>query len=88
MWYMKYKETASMGHTRFLTKTKRDLLKDFQKNKSESQCITKIKDIKKQLGDNVWDYDQQFKILLNRLTFQIKYVQHREWFIADYFPIS
>jgi hypothetical protein len=34
----------------------------------------------------MWDYDQQFKILLDRLTFQIQDVQHREWFIAGLLP--
>jgi hypothetical protein len=32
----------------------------------------------------VWDYDQRFNILLDRLTFQIQDVQHREWFIAGF----
>jgi hypothetical protein len=34
----------------------------------------------------MWDYDQRFKILLDRLTFQIQDVQHREWFIAGLLP--
>jgi hypothetical protein len=45
-WYMKYKVTAPVGQTRSLTKIKRDLLREFQKPKSESQCITEIKEIK------------------------------------------
>jgi hypothetical protein len=65
---------------------KRDLLREFQKPKSESQCITEIKEIKQQVGETVWDYDQWFKILLDRLTFQIQDVQHREWFIVGLLP--
>jgi hypothetical protein len=34
----------------------------------------------------MWDYDQQFNILLDRMTFQIQDVQHREWFIAGLLP--
>jgi hypothetical protein len=82
-WYMKYKATACVGQARSLTEIKRDLLREFQKPKSESQCITEIKEIKQQVGETMWDYDQWFKILLDRLTFQIQDVQHREWFILD-----
>jgi hypothetical protein len=39
-WYMKYKATAPAGQERSLTEIKRDLLKEFQNPKSESQCIT------------------------------------------------
>jgi hypothetical protein len=30
----------------------------------------------------VWDYDQRFKIFLDRMTFHIQYMQHREWLIV------
>jgi hypothetical protein len=71
-----------VGQARSLDEIKQDLLREFQKPKSESQCITKIKEIKQKEGETIWDYDQRFKILLDRLTFQIQDVQHREWFIA------
>ena len=45
-WYMNYKGTASVGKTRSLTKIKRDVLKEFQKPKLESQFIIEIKEIK------------------------------------------
>jgi len=54
-----------------LTEIKRDSLKEFQKPKLEFQYIMKIKDIKKQLGEIVWSYNQWFKIYLDRVTFQI-----------------
>jgi hypothetical protein len=83
---MKYKATAPVGQARSLAEIKQDLLQEFQKSKSESQCITKIKEIKQKEGETIWDYDQQFKILLDRLTFQIQDVQHREWFIVGFLP--
>jgi hypothetical protein len=83
---MKYKAIVPVGQTRSLTEIKRDLLREFQKPKLESQCITEIKEIKQQTGETIWDYDQWFKILLDRLTFQIQDVQHREWFIAGLLP--
>jgi len=41
---------------RSLIEIKRDLLKEFQKPKSEYPCITKIKEIKKQPGETMQDY--------------------------------
>jgi hypothetical protein len=49
---MKYKATAPVGQMKVPDRIKRDILKEFQNPKSESQCITKIKEIKKKLGRN------------------------------------
>jgi hypothetical protein len=82
LWYMKYQTTTPVGQTRTLADVRQALLKEFQKPKSESQCITELKEIKQIVNESVWDYDQRFKILKDRLTFQIPDEQHREWFIA------
>jgi hypothetical protein len=84
--YMKYKAIAPTGQERSLTEIKQYLLREFQKPKSKSQSIIEIKDINCKEGETVWGYDQQFKILLDRLTFQIQEVQDREWFIAGVSP--
>jgi hypothetical protein len=81
-WYKKYKFTTLPRQERYLIEIKRDILRELQKLKLESQCITDIKENKKKVRENVSVYDQPFKILLDRLTFQIQYVQHREWFIV------
>jgi hypothetical protein len=78
LWYMKYQIMTLAGQTRTLAEVRKDLLKEFQKPKSKSQCITELKEIKKIMNELVWDYDQIFKILKDRLTFQIPYEQHRE----------
>jgi hypothetical protein len=85
-WYMKYKATVPMGQARSLLDIKRDLLREFQKPKSESQCIMEVKEIKQLAGETMWDYDQLFNILLDRLTFQLQDIQHREWFIVGLLP--
>jgi uncharacterized protein len=46
LWYMKYQSIAPMGQARTLVDIRQALLKEFQKPKSESQCITKLKEIK------------------------------------------
>jgi hypothetical protein len=45
-----------------------------------------LKEIKQVQTESVWDYDQRFKDLMGRLTFQILDQQHREWFIAGLLP--
>lgn len=85
-WYMKFKATTPAGKTRTLAKIKQALLKEFQKPKSESQCIIEIKEIKQVLRERAWEFDQRFKVLMDRLTFQIPDAQHREWFITGLLP--
>ena len=57
-----------------------------RKPKSESQCITEIKEIKQALTETVWDFDQWFKTLMAKVSFQMSDVQHKEWFIAALLP--
>ena len=52
-WYMKFKATTPPRQVRTLAEIKKALLKEFQKPKSESQCITKIKEIKQEQGESV-----------------------------------
>lgn len=85
-WYLKYKSIVPMIQVGSLMKIKRGVLRDFQKLKLESQCIVEIKEIKQQVRETIWDCDQWFEILLEKLTFQIQDVQHREWFIVGLLP--
>jgi hypothetical protein len=43
----------------------------FEKPKSESQCITELKEIKKRVVEPVWEFDHRFKTLTGHLSFQI-----------------
>jgi hypothetical protein len=63
-------------------KINKALLKEFKNPNSESQYITKLKDIKYVQTESVWDFDQCFKDVMGRLTFQIRYQQRQEWFIV------
>ena len=62
------------------------MISKFRKPQSESQCITKIKEIKYALVETIWDFDQQFKMQRAKVGFQMSDVQHKEWFIAAFFP--
>ena len=62
---MKY---ATRPRTLFQVKTA--MIKEFKKPKSESQCITELKDIKKLPIESVWDFDQKFKALIDQVSFE------------------
>lgn len=80
-WYMKYNQQA-----RTLGQIKTVLVKEFKKPKSESQCITELKEIKQKPTESVWEFDQKFKSLLDHLSFDIGPQQRKEWFIAALLP--
>jgi hypothetical protein len=46
-----------------LNKIKTALSAEFKKPKSESQCITELKEIKKKVDEPIWEFDQRFKTL-------------------------
>ena len=74
---MKFQTPTPAGHTRTLAEIKTALILEFKKPKFESHCITELKEIKKNPSETVWDFDQRFKYLMDRLTFQISSQQHK-----------
>ena len=62
------------------------MIKEFKKPKSESQCITELKDIKQFPIESVWDFDQKFKSLIDQVSFEFAPEQHKEWFIVALLP--
>ena len=62
------------------------MIKEFKKPKSESHCITELKEIQQRRGESVWDFDQRFKVLLDQVNFTIGPAQHKESFIAALLP--
>ena len=79
---MKYSSTQNST----LDEIKKEMIKEFKKPKSESQCITELKEIQQKRGESVWDFDQRFKVLLDQVSFTIGSEQHKEWFIAAFLP--
>ena len=81
-WFMKFSSTQNY----ILADIKKSMIKEFNKPKSESQCITELKEIQQKIGESVWDFDQRFKVLLDQVSFTIGPEQHKEWFIAALLP--
>jgi len=74
---MKFQTTVLIGHVRTLAEIKTVLILELNKSKSKSQCITKLKEIKQNPNETIWDFDQIIKALMDRLTFQIPSQQHK-----------
>jgi hypothetical protein len=83
-WYMKL--VQGLAQPKPLNEIKNALIAEFKKPKLESQCIIELKEIKKKVSKPVWEFDQRFKTLTGRLTFQIPDEQNKEWFIVALLP--
>jgi hypothetical protein len=44
-----------------LNEIKSTLIVDFKKPKSESKCITEMKEIKQKVAEPIWEFNQRFK---------------------------
>jgi hypothetical protein len=82
-WYMKFVQGAT---PKPLNAIKTSLIVEFKKPKSESQCITELKEIKQRIVEPVWEFDQRFETLTGHLSFQIPDEQNKEWFIVALLP--
>ena len=74
---MKFCVTPAGTPHKTLEEIQAAMISEFRKSKSESQCITEIKEIKQALAETVWDFDQRFKMLMAKVSFQIFDVQHK-----------
>ena len=64
-WFMNFCSTQNHA----LANIKAAMIKEFKKPKSESQCITELKEIQQRRSESVWDFDQRFKVLLDQVSF-------------------
>ena len=53
------------GQARTLLEFKVAMIVEFKKPKSESQCITELKEIKQKPNESEWEFDKKFKTLLH-----------------------
>ena len=81
-WFMNFSSTQNYA----LVDIRKAMIKEFKKPKSESQCITELREIQQKLGESVWDFDQRFKVLLDQVSFTIGPEQYKEWFITALLP--
>ena len=66
-WYMKF--VKGIAQPKPLIEIKTALSTEFKKPKSESQCITELKEIRHKLVEPVCEFDKRFKTLTSHLSF-------------------
>ena len=70
-WFMKVFVVPAGTLQKTLEEIQAAMISEFRKPKSESQCITEIKEIKQALAETVWDFNQRFKTLMAKVSFQM-----------------
>ena len=85
-WFMRFTRVPQGRTAKKLDEIRTRLFEEFKKPKSKSQFITKIKEIKKFSTEYVWDFDQIFKTLMTKVSFNMLDMHQKEWFIAVLLP--
>ena len=85
-WYMIFMLVPQRGIAKTLDEIRKGLFEEFKKLESEALYITELKEIKQFPNETIWDFDQWFKALMARVSFKMRDVQHKEWFIAALVP--
>jgi hypothetical protein len=60
-WYMKL--VQGLVQPKPLNEINNELIAEFKKPKSESQCITEMKEIKQNIAEPIWEFNQRFNTL-------------------------
>ena len=83
---MKFMQVPTGNLVKTLPEIRNRLIEEFRKPKSKLQYITELKEIKQYPNESVWDFDQRFKMLMEKFSFRMSDVQHKEWFIMALVP--
>ena len=83
---MKFTQVPMGIPSKSLAEIRKRLIEEFRKAKFQAQYITELKEIKQYPNEAVWDFDQRFKMLIEKVRFGMSDVQHKEWFIAALVP--
>ena len=54
-----------------LDAVKKGLIEEFRKPKYEMQYIIELKETKQYPNETIWDFDQRFKTLMERVSFEM-----------------
>ena len=76
-WYMKFSIVPIGFVPTTLNGIQVGLIDEFRNPKSKSHYITEIKEIKQPPIEFAWDFDQIFKTLMAKVSFQMLDVQHK-----------
>ena len=85
-WFMNCFMIPSGGKPKTMAQIQSLMIDEFKKPNSEQKCINEIKYMNQSPNEIVWDFEQRFKNLIHRVSFQIPNAQNKESFIAKLSP--
>jgi len=85
-WYMSLYVKNPPGVTSTIADMKKLLVNEFHKPNSEDQYMNEMIEINKKLGEYVWEIDQRFKRLKDKLKYATTDMQHRNVFVNSLLP--
>ena len=76
-WFKKSMQVPKVTLAKTLDEVRKGLIEEFRKPNCKVQYITELKEIKKFPNETIWDFDQRFKTLMERVSFKMSDVQHK-----------
>ena len=70
--FMKFVQVPMGAPAKKLHEIRKWLIEEFRKPKSKVQYITELKEIKQYRNDTLLDFDQRFKTLMERVSFEMR----------------
>jgi hypothetical protein len=85
-WYMSLDVNSPQGVTRTIVDVKKLLINEFQKPRSEDQCMNEMIEIKHKPCKSILEIDQRFNRLKGKLKYAITDMQHIHLFVNSLSP--
>jgi hypothetical protein len=85
-WYMKLDVNSAQGIPKTIVDMKKILVNKFQNPSLEDQYMNEMIEIKEIPGEPIWEIDQRFKRLKEKLKYAITDMQHRHLFVNSLLP--
>jgi hypothetical protein len=84
---MKAIEPGLQGQVFTLGQVHLKLIVEFKLPQSEQQALSKLSEIQQREGESSWEYNQNIKDSIGRLTHPIQEYHKREWYIQGLLPL-
>ena len=70
-WFMKFIQVPTRTLAKTLNEDRKGLIEELWKPKSEVQYIIELKEIKQFSNESIWEFDQIFKTMMVRVSFDM-----------------
>jgi hypothetical protein len=85
-WYMILPTNSPLGTTKMIGDIKKLWINEFQKLSLVDQYMNEMIEIRQKPGESIWEIDQRFKRLKEKLKYIMIDMQHRNMFVNSLLP--